>query len=112
MKKIFLILLMSVIAVNSYASQYLPFILNAVIKNIKPPIKLNYGEIKKVEVQDNNTLILYIKTNKKVKFQKQTICKTPLFQDIIKEDGTVKYVLIGKTKGTFIFNSYTCQKQK
>jgi hypothetical protein len=106
MGRLFLILLMSI---NIYASQYLPFILNEVAKNVKPPIMLNYGEITKVEVKYNTVLVLYIDTNKKVKFRKDIICKKPLFQDIIKEDGTIKYILSGKTTGTYIFNAETCK---
>ncbi|WP_456470011.1 hypothetical protein [Caminibacter sp.] len=104
MRKLFLILLMTIV---SFASQYLPFILNAIKDNLKPPVKLSYGEIKKVEVEGQTTLVLYIHTTKKVEFQKK-ICRLPLFQDIIKEDGTVKYILDGKSTGEYVFNKEVC----
>ena len=109
MKKLFLTLLT---IINLHASQYLPFILKAIQNNIKPPIKLQYGEIVKVKTEGENTLILYIKTTKKVSFQKKKICHLPLFEDIIKEDGTIKYILSGKTNGTYVFNREICNKEK
>jgi len=107
MKKLFLTLL---IMINLNASEYLPFILQSIQKNLKPPVKLNYGKITKVQVQNNTTLILYIDTNKRVTFQKNRICKLPLFKDIIKEDGTIKYILTGKSTGTYTFNKNICKE--
>jgi len=111
MKKIFLITLTAA-STQLFASQYLPFILNAIQKNIKPPIKLTYGEITKVLVKNNTMLVLYIKTDKKVTFQKRKTCRLPLFKDIIKENGTIKYILNGKTNGTYVFNKTICKKTK
>ena len=110
MKKLYLIMLMAALMQPLNASEYLPFILQAIKANLKPPVNLTYGKIYKVDVQNNKTLILYIDTNTTVTFQKNKVCKLPLFQGIIKEDGTIKYILKGKTKGTYIFNKSTCKE--
>ncbi len=108
MRRLYLILL---IAINLNASEYLPFILKAIKANLKLPVKLQYGKITKISIEDNKTLVLYIRTDKKVTFQKKKVCKLPLFQDIIKEDGTIKYVLSGKSKGEYTFNQDICNNQ-
>ena len=90
------------------ATEYLPFILQAIKKNLQLPINLSYGKIYKVEIKNNKTLVLYIETNTTVKFQKSKVCSLPLFKDIINENGKIKYILKGKTKGTYVFNKKTC----
>lgn len=112
MKRIFLIMLTAILTQQLYADEYLPFVLKAIKSNLKLPVKLNYGKIYKIQIENNEKLILYIDTTTSVKFKKNKICSLPLFQDILKENGEIEYKLKGKTAGDYLFNSSICNSSK